>query len=91
MEAKRKDDKEEMSEEVDSLRISFLEQFIDTHSKDPIHQFHCPHCGLELNPRKFQFDDESTVWGIFDNCRPFKEHKVYPTLKEAIEAFKWQK
>lgn len=90
MEDKRKDEEEEVTPMVDSLRDYYIEQMIDTHVakiKGVNRYFHCPYCGLELTPRKFAFDDESTAWGIFDNCRPFREHKVYPTLKEAIEAF----
>lgn len=87
MGTKREDDEKEM---IENLKYNLLEQYIETHGKDPTHQFICEFCGSELNPRRFEFDD-AIMWGIFDNCRPFKEQKVYPTLKEAIEAFQWQK
>lgn len=46
----------------------------------------CHHCGNQLEIRKFE-TDEGMEYGIFDNCIQPTEQMIYPTLKEAIEAF----
>lgn len=46
----------------------------------------CRHCGNQLEPRKFEFDDR-ILWGIFDNCEPFEKQMLYDSLQDAILAF----
>lgn len=46
----------------------------------------CKHCGNQLDPRKFEYDDE-ILYGIFDNCEPFDKQMLYSSLTEAILAF----
>lgn len=48
--------------------------------------FKCNQCGNQLEIRKFA-TDEGFEYGIFDNCTPFTEQYIYPSIKQAIEAF----
>jgi hypothetical protein len=55
-------------------------------------EFRCHLCGTELFVRRFDFEDENgneepPMYGIFDHCSGLDEQMIYPTVREAIEAF----
>lgn len=80
---KGKDDEEKTITSCRPIQFDFYDNAYP--AENP--RFTCPLCGMELYPRKFLFEDEPPVWGIFDNCKPFNEQMVYATMKEAIEAY----